>query len=344
MKRLKLATIFALSAMLAVSCGSKNDEKKFNEFELSDLPQLAVGDSVQGVAAPFAGVLGSDLVVAGGCNFPEIPAAEGGVKRFYADIFALDLSDPHGWLKLGELPKPLAYGATVAVPEGLVCIGGTSDGKTSESGVFLLKPQNLRTSEPDKLKSSEPQNLPPLPAGLDQHAAAYHNGVIYVAGGQTDGKPNEVVYALDYGKNAREWTIAFRSDDIGARLQPCLVVQNGEIGQKLYLFGGFDPSTKKCSEKGIAWNLKTKTAKFIPQHPTPNTQHPKSITDLPPSWGERGGHRLRRRHGPALRSQQHLVFRRREQADFRVGPAKSATRLPHASRRVVPVPRLADCL
>ena len=294
MKRLKLATIFALSAMLAVSCGSKNDEKKFNEFELSDLPQLAVGDSVQGVAAPFAGVLGSDLVVAGGCNFPEIPAAEGGVKRFYADIFALDLSDPHGWLKLGELPKPLAYGATVAVPEGLVCIGGTSDGKTSESGVFLLKPQNLRTSEPDKLKSSEPQNLPPLPAGLDQHAAAYHNGVIYVAGGQTDGKPNEVVYALDYGKNAREWTIAFRSDDIGARLQPCLVVQNGEIGQKLYLFGGFDPSTKKCSEKGIAWNLKTKTAKFIPQNSTPNTQHLTPNTQnlsptFPPVGGSEGG-------------------------------------------------------
>ena len=279
MKRLKLATIFALAAMLAVSCGSKNDEKKFNEFKLSDLPQLAVGDSVQGVAAPFAGVLGSDLVVAGGCNFPEIPAAEGGAKRFYAEIFALDLSDPHGWLKLGELPKPLAYGATVAVPEGLVCIGGTSDGKTSESAVFLLTSQNLKTSKP--------QSLPPLPAGLDQHAAAYHNGVIYVAGGQSDGKPNEVVYALDYGKGAREWTVAFRSDDIGARLQPCLAVQNGATDPELFLFGGFDPTTKKCSEKGIAWNLKTKTAKFIPQHPTPNTQN--LSPTFPPVGGSEGG-------------------------------------------------------
>ena len=265
MKRLKLATIFALSAMLTMSCGGKN-EKEFNQFKISDLPQLAVGDSLQGVAAPFAGVVGSQLVVAGGCNFPETPAAEGGQKRFYSEIFVLDASDPHMWEPMGELPKPLAYGATVAVPEGLVCIGGTSDGKTSESGVFLLKPQNLRTSKPDKLKSSEPQTLPSLPAGLDQHAAAYHNGVIYVAGGQTDGKPNEVVYALDYGKSAREWTVAFRSDDIGARLQPCLAVQNGATDPELFLFGGFDPATKKCSDKGISWNLKTKTAKFIPQN------------------------------------------------------------------------------
>ena len=265
MKRLKLATIFVLSAMLAVSCGSKNDEKKFNEFELSDLPQLAVGDSVQGVAAPFAGVLGNDLVVAGGCNFPEIPAAEGGAKRFYAEIFALDLSDPHGWLKLGELPKPLAYGATVAVPEGLVCIGGTSDGKTSESAVYLLTSQNLKTSKP--------QSLPSLPIGLDQHAAVYDNGTIYVAGGQIDGKPNRSIFALEYGKNAKKWVEMFQTTDDEARLQPCLVVQNGEIGQELYLFGGFDPATKKCSEKGIAWNLKTKTAKFIPQHQTPNTQN-----------------------------------------------------------------------
>ena len=286
MKRLKLATIFALAVMLAVSCGSKNEEKKFNEFKLSDLPQLAVGDSVQGVAASFAGVLGSDLVVAGGCNFPEIPAAEGGAKRFYADIFALDLSNPHGWFKLGELPKPLAYGATVAVPEGLVCIGGTSDGKTSENAVFLLTSQNL--------KNSKPQSLPPLPIGLDQHAAVYDNGTIYVAGGQSDGKPNHVVFSLDYGKNAKEWVELFQTTDNEARLQPCLVVQNGEIGQELYLFGGFDPSTKKCSEKGIAWNLKTKTAKFIPQNSTPNTQHltpnTKNLSPtFPPVGGSEGG-------------------------------------------------------
>ncbi|MBR7086382.1 MAG: cyclically-permuted mutarotase family protein, partial [Prevotella sp.] len=127
---MKLASIFALSAMLTMSCGGK-DEKEFNQFKISDLPQLAVGDSLQGVAAPFAGVVGSQLVVAGGCNFPDTPAAEGGQKRFYSEIFVLDAADPHMWEPMGELPKPLAYGATVAVPEGLVCIGGTSDGKTS---------------------------------------------------------------------------------------------------------------------------------------------------------------------------------------------------------------------
>ena len=284
MKILKLATIFALSAMLTMSCGGKN-EKEFNQFKISDLPQLTVGDSLQGVAAPFAGVVGSQLVVAGGCNFPDTPAAEGGQKRFYSDIFVLDAADPHMWEPMGELPKPLAYGATVAVPEGLVCIGGTSDGKTSESGVFLLKPQNPRTSEP--------QNLPSLPAGLDQHAAAYHNGVIYVAGGQSDGKPNRSIFALEYGKDAKKWVEMFQTTDDEARLQPCLVVQNGATDPELFLFGGFDPATKKCSEKGIAWNLKTKTSKSIPQNigeadnSTSNTQQSSPI--FPPVGGSEGG-------------------------------------------------------
>lgn len=293
MKLLKLATIFALAAMLAVSCGSKN-EKEFNQFKISDLPQLAVGDSLQGVAAPFAGVVGSQFVVAGGCNFPETPAAEGGQKCFYSEIFVLDAADPHMWEPMGELPKSLAYGATVAVPEGLVCIGGTSDGKTSESGVFLLKPQNLKTSEADNLKTLEPQNLPPLPVGLDQHAAFYDNGTIYVAGGQSDGKPNHSIFALEYGKNAKNWVEMFQTTDDEARLQPCLVVQNGATDPELFLFGGFDPATKKCSEKGIAWNLKTKTAKFIPQNSTPNTQHLTPNTQnlsptFPPVGGSEGG-------------------------------------------------------
>ena len=281
MKILKIATFFVLSAVLTTSCGSKNDEKKFNHFEVSDLPQLAVGDSVQGVAAAFAGVADSRLVVAGGCNFPEKPAAEGGQKRFYADIFALDLSDSHGWFKLGELPKPLAYGATVAVPEGLVCIGGTADGKSSENGVFLLVFKDGKV---------ETKPLPALPVGLDQHAATYDNGTIYVAGGQTDGEPNKAVFGLEYGKNAKKWTEMFPKTDNEARLQPCLVVQNGEIGQELYLFGGFDPATKKCSEAGIAWNLKTKTSKIIPQKPTPNTQQSSPI--FPPVGGSEGGFSL----------------------------------------------------
>lgn len=236
--------LYGLATCLATSCNSNDKDRQFNSFRIDKLPQLTVGDTLQGVAAPFAGMMGNWLVVAGGCNFPGVPAAEGGEKKFYADIFALDIGDPHGWVKLGDLPHPTAYGASVVVPEGIVCIGGTSDGKTSLTDVYLLK-------------NGTSSSLPSLPVGLDQTAAAIADGVIYVAGGQTNGKANQVVYSLDYAKGATTWKTFMNSDE--NRLQPSLAVQNGSNGAELLLIGGFDPAARQCANTIEVWNLKTKS-------------------------------------------------------------------------------------
>ena len=42
----------------------------------------------KGVSAPFAGCIGEDLVIAGGCNFPDVPAEKGGTKVYYKDVYA----------------------------------------------------------------------------------------------------------------------------------------------------------------------------------------------------------------------------------------------------------------
>ena len=148
--------VISFITLIVAGCGNKNDEKLFNSFLTEELPQLAVGDSLQGVAAPFAGMDGEWLIVAGGCNFPDTSAASGGEKRFYADVFVLSTANPHGWVSVGQLPRPLAYGASVVTPDGIVCMGGTSDGKISLRDVFLLKDGGSRC---------EP--LPSLPKGLD---------------------------------------------------------------------------------------------------------------------------------------------------------------------------------
>lgn len=94
--------------------------------KLPDLPGMADTASL-GVSAPFVGISNGILLVAGGCNFPDKPVTEGGAKRYYSDIFALDLSDKNAqWQKAGNLPLPVAYGASVTTPEGIVCIGETT--------------------------------------------------------------------------------------------------------------------------------------------------------------------------------------------------------------------------
>lgn len=243
-----LQLLLTLVALLVVSCGNK-EEKDFNNFFVTNLPQLTVGDSLQGVAAAFSGMIDGELVVAGGCNFPDTSAADGGKKKFYSDIYALITDDPHGWGHRGKLPQALAYGASVTVPEGIICIGGTHDGKTSERAVYLLNKTGFTP-------------LPSLPIGIDQMAAAYADGIVYVAGGQTDGLPNHIVYSLNYAKNAKRWeVIASVTADSLARLQPCLAVQNGSNGPELLLFGGFDAESKQCVTTGLSWNLKTRSCR-----------------------------------------------------------------------------------
>lgn len=200
---------------------------------LSDLPTLSVNGD-QGVSGAFAGQIADRIVVAGGCNFPDTPAAEGGAKVFYSDIYLLDQDT---WKLAGHLPHPLGYGASVTTAEGIVCIGGT-DGQKSRSEVWLLHP--AESTETDTLGTHlDSTPLPSLPTGLDNFDAAYDagNGCIYVAGGQTDGVPSHKVWRLAF-PDGTQWEALPDMPGEG-RLQPCVNLVHTDNGDALYVFGGF---------------------------------------------------------------------------------------------------------
>lgn len=80
----------------------------------------------KGVSASFAGCIDDMLLLAGGANFPDIPAEKGGSKMYYKDVYAASIAEDTllSWQKVGELPQPIAYGFSVSTPEGVVCVGG----------------------------------------------------------------------------------------------------------------------------------------------------------------------------------------------------------------------------
>lgn len=222
-------------------------EKHFNEVSYQSVAPLTV-NGTEGISAPFAGTHNGHILVAGGCNFPSTPAADGGSKVFYDHIFALNLSKGDvKWQNAGKLPKALAYGVGLTTPDGVICIGGTTDGKKSENAVYLLKyTKGIVATE----------TLASLPIALDQMAAAYHDGYIYVAGGQTDGVPSNKAFRLKAGSTASRWESLPDMPGAG-RVQPCGVVQNGSIGPMFYVFGGYDPTTNEIADKGAVYDLKT---------------------------------------------------------------------------------------
>ena len=178
-----------------------------NRVSVTSTPPLGTsktGD--QGVSGHYAGWLNGKLWTMGGCNFPELSCADGGQKFFY----------------------PSAYGASVQVADGVVVMGGTD-------GLASIQKCSLKPSF-----GADYVDLPALPKGLDNFAATYHNGVIYVAGGQSNGVPNSDVYSLAYPVTDTIWThLATMSD--ACRLQPCLAVQNTAKGYSLFIFGGYQP-------------------------------------------------------------------------------------------------------
>lgn len=199
-----------------------------NWTKLQDLPGAADTASL-GVSAPFAGIHNGALIVAGGCNFPDKPVTEGGIKRYYSEIFVLL---PDGWKEIDQLPYPVAYGASASTPEGLICVGGNN----SDSSLMEVS----RISY-DPVKGTINQcALPSLPMPIDNLAAAYCPPYVYAAGGNGNSTPCNAFLRLNLDDVERGWE---RLPDFpgAARVQPVLVAQDGPEGMAIYLAGGFQP-------------------------------------------------------------------------------------------------------
>ena len=237
----KIFSLVLLFVVSTVGAFAQNDNR-FNQVNFNALAPLEVSAG-QGVSAPFAGVVGDKIVVVGGCNFPNTPAAEGGAKQFYGTIYTFD----GGKWELNSLGVPaVAYGVSVQVPEGLVCIGGAgAEGATS--AVYLL-------TETDGVLQATP--LPALPEAKSEAAGAYDGTYIYVAGGETNS-----AYRLKYPGGDIWETLAPLPDRV--RKQPAGVVQSAALTKNFYLFGGFAPATESDTayvhSDGLYYDAKANT-------------------------------------------------------------------------------------
>lgn len=118
----------------------------------------------KGVSACFAGTVDNMLLMAGGCNFPEKPAAEGGLKRYYQGIYAAEITRENQlkWTLVGKLPQPCAYGVSIPLPSGLLCIGGNNLNESFDSAFEIILKDGKATLK----------QYPSLPVKMDNFAGA----------------------------------------------------------------------------------------------------------------------------------------------------------------------------
>ncbi len=159
--------------------------------------QLAPLPDALGVAAPFAGVSGDSLLVAGGANFPNGFPWDGGRKVWQDVVYRLDSPDRQ-WTRAGQLPRPLAYGVSVSTPNGLLCLGG-SDSTRHFSDTFRLFIRG-------EALHFEP--WPSLPQPLAHAAGAWVGNHLLLCGGSTEpGEKSALnqLWSLDLSQPSGGW-------------------------------------------------------------------------------------------------------------------------------------------
>ena len=150
-------------------------------LDWTELPELPAPPGMEhhlGLAGAFAGVSGDALIVAGGANFTR-PVWES-QKVWHDEILVMvrGLSQSpaeYHWVTGFTLERPIAYGASVSTPHGVLCIGG-NDAERTYDDVFLLLWDPIR-------QEIEQRRLPSLPEDCSYTSATIIGEKVYVAGG-----------------------------------------------------------------------------------------------------------------------------------------------------------------
>lgn len=185
-----------------------------------------------GVSAPFAGIINDWMIVAGGCNFPDVPAAKGGKKVYYSEIYAINMKEKSkGWKLLGQLPQNMAYGATVLIGDDMCLIGGEN-----ENGKFNSAYKLSMDCEAGNVYI---ETLPSIPECMTNLSGTAIGNDIYITGGMTETDRNSLYRLSALSPDKWEKLTSYPGNK---RIQSILL-SNGK--NELYLIGGFQSPSKK---------------------------------------------------------------------------------------------------
>ena len=257
----RLALIF----LLALTSCTETQKEQSMKIDITTLTTQGLeGDLQKGVSAAYAALIDDNLLVAGGCNFPDKLGFEGGKKVFYDEILLFNKTQ-NQWQTIGKLPEAAAYGVSVAIPDGYLWIGG----QTATNSLA-----NCYKVQYSKEKALTLNSFPALPEPLDNFSGASVGSKVFVAGGNASGKASNKVFYINTTTD-KEWKQLpdFPGD---ARVQPVLAAIEKDNDTLLYVLGGFfggdATKTPAMGEKVLAFSLKQQQWHEVALQENPNKE------------------------------------------------------------------------
>lgn len=196
------------------------------------LPELK-GKTNIGIAGTFSGFIDSKLFIGGGANFPDATPWNGGHKTWWNTLYYIDINDQNSeWCIIDDgLPQAVAYGVSIELPSGILCIGGCDSSKCFNN-VFLLQLKNG--------KITIDTDWPSLPVPLANSTGVLIDNKIYIAGGQERMDEQEATghfFMLDLANRKKGWK-ALSTWPGAPRGYAVSVAQSDGFDKCFYLFSG----------------------------------------------------------------------------------------------------------
>ena len=226
MKKTNIILLLALSLIATNACKTNKNKSSDMKITFTELPPNGLeGNLTKGVSAAFAALINDKLIYAGGANFPDKLGFEGGAKVYYDEIMQFDERE-NRWKLIGKLPHPAAYGVSVVFNDKALWLGGNNDAQTLTSSYLI--------SYSDSLKI---ESFPSLPAKMDNFAGCSIHNLVFVGGGNQDGKPSNDFYYIKAEKD-KNWT-KLPSFPGFPRVQPVMAALKSKDDTEVYVLGGF---------------------------------------------------------------------------------------------------------
>lgn len=202
-----------------------------------------------GLSGIITGIIGDQLLIGGGNNFPAGLPWEGGIKKYYNDVFVYSMhNDSLFHTASFELPLNVAYAAIAQTPDKIMYAGGENETGAINTVYSIQKKHGA--------SGFEVITWPSLPEALTNAVAVATNAALYVFGGADSKGVSDKVWALYFDKITAGWK------HVSDMPQPTSFAAASLLNGQVYIMGGRCKGAdgiSKIYNQVFAWDIENNT-------------------------------------------------------------------------------------
>jgi N-acetylneuraminic acid mutarotase len=221
----KIQFLIVCVCLVFASTAQKKYESPITWKQSGVLPEQPNGLTHIGLSGVVSGVVANQIIIAGGNNFPEGLPWEGGVKKYYDQVFVYDVKGDTLIMADSSvrLPSKVAYAAVAQLKEGIFYAGGENE-KGPLNSAYLIKKGKQQTFEIIE--------LPHLPIAITNAVAVATDNALYVLGGANKEGVSNKVWKLALNNIKKGWTAQ------ASLPQPTSFAAAAIANEHIYIIGG----------------------------------------------------------------------------------------------------------